>query len=128
MSPKIAYACDPDVDTPIFAWLPSGSAMPSRPSVLPCQSPVVAISTGPGFPRDGSQHLGTGASAVVVGISGFVHHVAARSGSAPNSAETICHGGTWRFEGLEINTTPLESLSLVGFVLVESFPSALTNA
>src|ERR1022692_2633526 len=102
--------------------------MPSRPSgifcpvVLSFQAPEIAISTGPGFPRDGSQHLGTGVAAVVVGISGFVHQVAVRSGSPPNIAEAICQGGTFSFDGLEINTTPLDNLSLVGLVLLESLP------
>ena len=31
----------------------------------------------------------------------------------PSWAETICHGGTWRSEGLTMNVTPLESTVLV---------------
>src|SRR5450432_3039711 len=101
--------------------------MPSSPIAVPFQAPVVAIATAPGLPSDGSQHPGS-ASEVVVAISGRVHHVATRSDSPPNIAETICHGGTFRWEGLEIKTTPPDSLSLVAVRLFETSPRPWTSA
>src|SRR5271154_2449241 len=127
MSPKMEYEWVPEVDTPTFAWLPSGSAMPSSPMVLPAHVPLVAISTAPGLLSEASQHPIT-VLAVVVGISGLAHQVAARSETPPNNAETICHGGTCKSEGFEIKTTPLDSVSLVTILLGESFPSPATSA
>jgi len=68
--------------------------------------PVVAISTAPGLASDGSQHPTT-VVAFVVGISGLAHQVAARNGSLPSSADTICHGGTRRLEGFEMSPAAL---------------------
>ena len=76
------------------------------------------LSTAPGLLSDGFQQP-TVVAAVVVGISGLANHVATRRGSPPNIAETICHGGTSRREGLEINCTPPESLALVTVWLFE---------
>src|SRR5258707_15493029 len=100
--------------------------MPSSPISLPAHVPVVAISTAPGLARDGSQHPTT-VVAVFVGISGLAHQVAARSGSPPSSADTICHGGTRSLEGFEISTTPLDSVSFVAVLLDELFPRPFTS-
>src|ERR1039458_3669879 len=87
----------------------------------------MAMSTAPGLPRDGFQHP-TVVDESVLAILGSSHHVAARSGSPPNMAETICHGGTGRSDGLESNTTPLDSVAVVAVLLVETFPRVLTSA
>src|SRR5579859_2657064 len=100
--------------------------MPSSPICFPAHVPVVAISTAPGLPSDGSQHP-ISVVGVVVGISGLVHQVAARNGSPPRSAETICHGGTLRWEGFEMSTTPLDNLSFVAVWLEDTFPRPLTS-
>jgi hypothetical protein len=65
---------------------------------------------------------------VVVGIVGLAHHDATRSGSPPSNADTICHGGTFRSDGFEMSTTPLESLAIVGVLLLDIFPRLLTSA
>src|SRR5271155_1474409 len=98
---------------------------PSRPKVIPFHVPVVATSTAPGaVVRELSQQAGT--PPVVDGISGEAHHVAVRNGTPPRTEETICHGGTCMAEGLEINSTPLDSTPLTSAVLVDLTPSALT--
>src|SRR3954465_15593087 len=101
--------------------------MPSSPIVRPSQVPAFAISTAPGLPSEESQQS-TAVVPSVGGISGLVHHVAARSDSPPSIAETICHGGTAHREGFEIKTTLLYSVDFVAVVLVESFPSPFTSA
>ena len=65
---------------------------------------------------------------VVVGIFGLVHQLVVRSETPPRMAETICQGGTWRRDGLEISTTPLERSSRMKAVLVDFFPRAFTSA
>ena len=95
-----------------------------NPSVFSCQVPVVAISTAPGFGSEVSQHP-MDVDAVVVGILGSVHHDATLSGTPPSNADTICHGGTLRFDGFEISTTPLESVAMKGVLLLDMFPNAL---
>src|SRR5580692_10029766 len=112
---------------PILAWLPSASAIPSSPMDCPAHVPVVAISTAPGLPSEESQHPTT-VSDAVVGISGFAHQLATRSGSPPSIAETICQGGTFRSDGFEIKTTPFERVSFVGDLLLDTFPRTLTSA
>src|SRR5579871_3301823 len=65
--------------------------------------------------------------AVVVGILGSAHHDATRSGTPPSSAETICHGGTFRCDGFEISTTPLDSVAVVAALLFDSLPRLRTS-
>ena len=52
---------------------------------------------------------------VVLGIGGAfggaAHQVAALNETPSRTADTICHGGTCKAEGLEINCTPVESVS-----------------
>src|SRR5277367_5705980 len=127
MSPKMTSGCASEVETPILAWFPSGSATPSSPSVFPSQVPVVAISTAPGLPSVEFQQV-TGVAVVVVGISGEAHQDATRSGSPPSKAETICHGGTRRYDGFEISSTPLDSLVWIAVLLVDTFPRLFTSA
>ena len=81
------------------------------------QTPAAELSTGPGLARLASQQS-IGVFEVVSGIlSGAVHHVAVRSGSAPSNDDTRCQGGTLRAAGLEMSRMPLESVSSVGVVL-----------
>src|SRR5664279_178839 len=101
--------------------------MPRKPMVFPIQVPEVAMSTAPGFGRDGLQQS-IAVESSVLGISGWVHHVAARRGSPPNNAETICHGGTARADGLEIRTTPVDRVVLVAVAAFELVPKPLTSA
>src|SRR5579871_1983371 len=101
--------------------------MPSNPRLMPSQLPVVAISTAAGAPRDGSQQV-IGVAAVVVAILGSVHHVATRSGSPPSSADTICHGGTFKLDGFEINKTPLDNFNVSGVLLLDIVPRARTSS
>src|ERR1039458_10029351 len=77
-------------------------------------------------PSDGSRQV-TGVAAVVVGISGAVHHDATRSGSPPSSADTICQGGTFKLDGFEINSTPLDNLAVSGVLLVDIAPRPRTS-
>jgi len=56
-------------------------------------------------------------------LLGFVHHVATRKGTDPNSEETRCQGGTWSAAGLEISRTPVDRVSMVGRTLVDLWPS-----
>jgi hypothetical protein len=57
--------------------------------------------------------------AVVELILGAFHQVAVLSGTPPKSDDTICHGGTLSFDGLEISCTPLESVTIIAVVLFE---------
>ena len=66
--------------------------------------------------------------AVVELIFGLAHHVAVLSATPPNSADTICHGGTCKADGLEISFTPVESVTFVGVRLWDCVPSPLTRA
>src|ERR1039457_574599 len=95
--------------------------------VVPCHVPDVAFSTAPGVPNEASQQPGF-VAVVVVGSSGVAYHVAARKGSPPSNAETICHGGTFRREGFEISMTPVDNLVWITAVLVELSPRPLTRA
>ncbi len=89
--------------------------------------PAVAISTAPGFLRLGSQHPIV-VLAVVVGISGWDHQVAALSDCPPSSEETNCHVGTVSLDGFEINWTPLDNVVIVAAVLTGPFaPRPLTK-
>ncbi len=78
------------------------------------------MSTAPGFLRLGSQHPIV-VLAVVVGISGWDHQVAALSDCPPSSEETNCHVGTISLDGFEINWTPLDNVVIVAAVLTETF-------
>src|SRR3954468_13113370 len=91
--------------------------------VLPCHLPEVAIWTGPGVPSEGLQQPIL-VVADVLGIAGFAHQVAARSGTPPNLAETNCHGGTLRADGLEISLTPLDRVTSTRSVLFDLWPSS----
>src|SRR5665647_2492388 len=102
----------PEVETPILAWLKSVPSPPVRPSAWLLQCPVVAISTAPGLLSDVSQQP-TVEDSVVELISGSVHQVAVRREVPPRMAETICQGGTCRFDGFEISTTPLVSVAVM---------------
>src|SRR5882757_5709617 len=61
---------------------------------------------------------------VVVGIQGFSHQVAARSVDPSSTAETICHGGTSNFDGLEMSMMSGVSVSFLISVLLDFSPSA----
>src|SRR2546427_6897213 len=112
MSPKIIKWDCAEVETPILAWFPFAIPDPVRLKDVPFQLPFCAIATGPGALKLLSQHSGI-EELVVSGIFGLAQNVAARNGTPPRSAETICHGGTCSLEGFEINTTPLDSPTLV---------------
>src|SRR6185437_3246986 len=100
---------------------------PFNPNTVPFQLPVVAISTAPGRPSDSSQHVIV-ESAVVDGIAGFAHHVAARRFTLPSRADTICQGGTFISDGLEIKCTPVERSPSTSTSLDDFAPSPLTSA
>src|SRR5437763_1670901 len=115
------------METPILAWLKLAPSPPARPNLCLFHCPDVATSTAPGaVVSDGSQQSIL-VSFVVEGIAGRAHHVAVRNESPPSSEDTICHGGTCRAEGLEISTTPDESVSLVAVVFFDLTPSASTS-
>ncbi len=84
--------------------------MPLSPNVLPAKCPDVAISTAPGLLSDGSQHSMV-VDEVVLGMGGFAHQVAALRDTPLRTEDTICHGGTCKAEGFEINWTPVERVS-----------------
>src|ERR1044072_108276 len=111
MSPNTAYFLPSAIAVPILAWFDGAVRLISSSS----QVPVLAIATGPGFlvfRTSSSQHLIV-VAAVVVGIHGLVHHVAARSSALLRTAETICHGGTASPDGFEIMMAPPESSFLM---------------
>src|SRR5262249_59278961 len=101
-------------------------AIPIRPISLPFQCPEVAISTAPGLPSEASQQSIL-VSCVVVQICGDAHHVPVLRETPPNSAETICHGGTCRPEDFEISFTPFDSVSVVAVVLFGFVATAFTS-
>src|SRR5579871_6070273 len=118
----------PEVETPSLAWLASGEMPPLRLKVVPFHVPLVAMSTAPGgVVRELSQQAGT-APASVEGMGGVSHQVAVRSETPPSTEETICHGGTWRLEGLEMISTPLERVPVKTLLLEDFWPRAATLA
>ena len=127
MSPKIDRVAPPPSDTPILAWFFVVALPPVKPIGWPFQVPVMAIATGPVVPSVASQHWGL-AAVVVGGISGSIHQVAAFSAGPAladggcNSADTICHGGTSRLDGLEISRVPLDSVAMVAVALFDNTP------
>ena len=73
------------------------------------------------------QHL-TLVELVVVGIFGFVHQVAVRSDGPPRTDDTICQGGTFSFDGLEISFTPVDKVDWTTAVLVDLVPRLLIRS
>src|SRR5262249_31578472 len=100
---------------------------PRSPNFVPCHCPEIAISTGPGGPSASSQHV-TAVSPSVVGILFLDHQVAVLRLAPPSTAETICHGGTCKREGFELNCTPLDRVSLVTVLLTDFSPSPSTTS
>src|SRR3981189_3503322 len=66
--------------------------------------------------------------AVVVGISGRVHHVAVRRGTPPSRDDSSCQGGTCNADGFDTTRTCVESSSIVAVVLLDFCPSLATSA
>ena len=66
------------------------------------------MATDPGVPSPGTQQAIVALPSMGATL-GVAHHVAARSGTPPSAADTICQGGTCRLDGLEIRPTALDT-------------------
>ena len=51
------------------------------------------------------------------------HQVAARNETPPSTAETICQGGAFKFDGFEISVTPVERFSFMTVTLSDCLRS-----
>src|SRR5262249_15768199 len=101
---------------------------PCKPNFFPFHCPSVAFLTAA---------LGSPSSAVfqhpivvcssVSGILFVSHFVATPRGTLPSTAETICHGGTFKFEGFIISCTPVDRVSRVKLATLESVPNSCTS-
>src|SRR5215472_12097712 len=91
----------------------------------PSQLPLLAAWTGPGALRLFDQHGGVFLW-IVVSIGFGLRKLATRRGIPPNTADIICHGGTYRLPDFEMRRIPEDNFSSVNVSLGFVFPSAAT--